>query len=791
MSILTRKLMRTISATRGQFLALVVIVTLGVLIYISMNTTYFNLTHSQQQFYQDNRFADYTFQVVKAPESVAARVEALPGVLKATGRIQKDVPVIKAGSQRATGRLTGCPLPVAEEVNRPYLLSGHWFDDKTSDKVGVLVDPQYAQANRLTPGQDIKIIADGKKVTLAVTGSATSPEFVYPMKDAGAVIPEPERFGIIMIPQTHAQQILGMPGQINQLLVDLAPGTDEKNIKGQIEAILEPYGNIGGYPRKDQSSHALLQAKLDGVKLVARSLPFMFFLIAAGIQFVILTRLIRSQRLPIGVMKALGYNNRQIMWHYTCYGLAVSLAAAVMGTGLGLGLAAVITKVFVQYFNLPTTTNGIDLAVIINSFLITSLVGIASGLLASRSVISINPAEAMRTQPPTGGRRTLLEDWPWLWQRLNSSWKMSLRSIFRNRGRFAVTVAGIISSVVLLVFALFMNDAVEFLMNQNFKQVNRYDYLVRFSEPTKYSEFSDWNRWDEVQRLEPMLELPVRFHAGGETQDEVLVGMVPSGQLKRVHDKFGRERQIPEEGILISKRMADKLGLQVGDEVTVETTLGIGPSRTSVLTIVGKNDPMTSTGSYVSYSTANRLLGEQEAATAVMMKLDAARIKTVEERLQEMSRISSVTSLAQEQGSFAELLGSTRSTIGMMLLFAGLLGLAIVYNTAVMTFNERQRELASLRVLGYSRREVTGLLRKETWVQAILGIVLGLPAGKAMGAAYMAKASTDLFSLPAIIYPRTYFIAAGMALLFVWMGQQLSIRKVSNLDMVEVLKNRD
>ncbi len=791
MSILTRKLLRTIQATRGQFLALVVIVTLGVVLYIGMTTAYYNLSRSQQQFYQDYGFADYTFQVVKAPESVIARVEALPGVVKATGRIQKDVPIIKEGNERITGRLTGYPLPMNNEVNRLHLLSGRQLDLQNSGKVSVLVDPQYAQANRLSPGRDIQLIADGKKVTLAVCGTATSPEFVYPMKDAGSLFPEPERFGILMVSQLQVQQILGLPGQVNQILVDLAPGVDEKEIKQQIEKILAPYGNIASYPRKDQSSHVVLQAELDGIQLFARSIPFMFFLVAAAIQFIILTRMIRSQRLSIGVMKALGYNNRRIMWHYTAYGLAVSLAAATLGSGLGIGLATVLNNLYAQFFNLPALVNDVNIQVVLNSFLITSMVGVASGLFASRSVIRINPAEAMRPQPPSSGRHTLLESWSWLWKQLSSSWKMSLRSIFRNRGRFVVTVLGIISSVVLLVFACFSLDATDYLMNQNFKQINRYDYLIRFTEPIKYTEILDWNRWDEVQRMEPMMELPVKLYAGEHSEDEVLVGLEPWSRLKRVYDKLGQERQIPDQGILISKRIADKLGLQVGDEVKVETTLGIGPSRSSYLTIMGINEPMTGGGSYVSLGTANSLLGEQEVASAVLLKLDAAQMISVEKRLQEMSRVSSVTSPAQEQETYEELMGTASTSIAVMILFAGLLGLAIIYNTSVMTFNERQRELASLRVLGYSRAEVTGLLRKETWIQAILGIGLGLPAGKAAGAAYMASASTDLYSFPVIIYPRTYFIVALVAMIFVWMGQQLAVRKVGQLDMVEALKNQD
>lgn len=269
------------------------------------------------------------------------------------------------------------------------------------------------------------------------------------------------------------------------------------------------------------------------------------------------------------------------------------------------------------------------------------------------------------------------------------------------------------------------------------------------------------------------------------------MGLLPSSDLKRVYDKLGRERQIPEEGILLGKQAADKLALQPGDEVIVETTLGIGPSHSSRLLIMGINEAMVGSGSYVSFATASKLLGEQELISAVFLKLDADNMPAVEERWQEMNQVAVISSPAREQESFKKLMETARASIAIMILFAGLLGFAIIYNSSLMTFNERQRELASLRVLGYSQGEVSGLIRQESWLQALLGIALGLPAGKAVGAAYMASASTDLYSLPLIIYPRTYFFVAGLALVFVWLGQQLAIRKVGRLDMVEALKNQD
>lgn len=792
MTTLSRKLLRTIRSTRGQFIALVIIVTLGVMVYNGMGTAFFNLSKAQQTFYQAENFADYYFQVVKAPASVSSKIEAIPGVLKASGRIQKDVSLVKEGNERAVGRITSYALPMEGEVNQLHLLSGRMFSSKISGNgIEVLVDPQYAAANQIQAGDRITIIAAGKKVNLAVVGTATSPEFIYPLRDAAMMMPDPQNFGIIMMATEQAEQLLDMSGQINQIVIKLVPGIDEKKMQQRAEELLQSYGNIASYPRKDQLSHAILQAELDGLKINSRYLPLILFLIAAGIQFVILHRLIKSQRLQIGIMKALGYNDAKIILHYTGYALCVSLVGCLLGVALGILLASFMSNVYSQYFNLPQAIGGISLQTVFNSVLLSMAVGAASGFLAARSVIRIYPAEAMRPEAPVKGNKIILENWPALWNLLDSGWKMSLRSIFRNRSRFIVSVLGVMSAVVLLIFSLFTNDATDYILTQNFQAVNRYDYMVRFTEPIKYSELQYWQQWQEVYQLEPMLELPVKIIYHGRSNDDLLVGINPQSDLKRVLNQAGERMAIPAEGLLISKRTADKLGVKIGDKVGIETKMGIGPSHKAEMLVLGLNDQFMGSGSYVSLTAANRIIGESQILSAVMFRVSKGSEAVLEKHLHALPAVRSVLSRDKELESYYAMMDTTIYIIGVMILLSALLGLVIVYNASIMAFNERKRELASLLVMGYSHTEVASLLRKETWMQAIVGIVLGLPAGKALGAAYVASVSTDLYSLPIIIYPRSYVLAVLAAILFVVIGQYLAIRKVGQLDMVEVLKNRE
>ncbi len=797
-STLLRKLFRTIKTTFGQFFALAAIVAVGVAVYITMTTAFFNLSRSQQVFYEEKGFGDYFFHVIKAPEGVLKQIQSVPGVIKVTGRIQKDVPVMREDNHRATARLTSYPLPMEKELNRLHLLSGRMFENESGAGITVLTDPQYAQANYLEPGKEIEILAGGKKIPLVFVGTATSPEFIYTMKDAATMLPDSKEFGIIMISHEKAQDILNMQGQVNQVIVKLVPGVDQKEVQKKIEQILEPYGNLAGYPRKDQLSHAALDAELNGLEKGSRILPVLFFIVAAAIQFILLVRLIRSQRLNIGIMKALGYDNRRIILHFTGYALCVTTLGALLGVVCGMFMASGVSGMYAQFFNLPRTIGGINGRAVLYSFIISTVLGAVSGITASWSITGLNPADAMRPEPPRSGGTVFLEKWQWLWRKLHTSWKMSLRSIFRNRSRFWVTVLGVMSAVALLVLALFTSDSVDYMMSRYFTDENRYDYIVKFTQPLSEDEILNWSRWEGVNRIEPVLEVPVKIFAPGadsekgKSKDNLITGLERSAQLKKVFNQEGEIISIPETGILVNERTAGKLGLKVGDKVRVETKLNIGPSRESFLKVMGINEQLLMAGgAFSSLETANRALGERGLITGVMLKVDPEMGDRIETRLKDMTRVASVLSKSKEKENIMQLMDSMIYFIGIMVIFALILGLAIIYNSSVMGFNERKRELASLRIIGLTNGDVSGLLFKEIGLQSGLGIALGLPAGRLLGELYIQAVSTEMYTMPMVVYPETYLQSAFVALIFVMIGYFFTVRRVKKLDLVEVLKDRE
>lgn len=792
MNVLNKKLARAVRGARGQFLAVAVVIMVGIAIYISMTTASENMARAKDLFYRENNFADYYFHVIKAPQAVVRLIEDVPGVTKATGRIQKDVPVIKADGERATARLTSYPLPMDTEVNRLHLLTGRLFEKYPQGSgIEVLLDPQYAATNHLAPGDTVTVIAEGKQKFLTVTGTATSPEFIYPMKDAASMMPEPETFGIVMVPHNQAQQILDMSGQINQVVIKLAPGTDEKKVAEQVKVLLEPYGNLADYPRKQQLSDAILHMELEQLSAMAVFLPTIFLGIAALIQFVMLGRMVRAQRLQIGVMKALGYSNPSILLHYTGYALVAAVAGALLGSVLGVIFANLFSSVYAVFFNLPQAIGSINFKAIFYGFSLSVIVGTIAGLTASRGVISVNPAESMNPAPPKSSGRIFLERWSWLWHRFGISWKMSLRTINRNRFRSAVTLIGVVLAVAMLVVALFTRDIVDYMINRCYFEEQRYDYMLRFTTPVKETELFNITRLDGVIKAEPVFEIPVRIHFMELVREDLVLGLPPGVSLKKLYSPAGKIQDIPGEGLLISETTAKKLHAKPGDKVTVETLLGLGPSHLSEIKIAGVNRQLVGGCSAISLASANRLLQESSLISGAMLKTDTGQAALLEKKLNEMTGIASISSRQKELDSFNKKLGYMVYSITIMISFAVVLGFAIVYNSSIMSFTERKRELASLRVVGFTTGEVSGLLLKENLAQLALGVILGLPCGRFLAHAYINAVNTDLYTFQAVIYPVTYVLSALGGIIFIMIAYGLAVKGVKRLDLVEVLKTRD
>ncbi len=787
------KLARTITSTLGPFLAVVAVVAVGLSVFVSMTAVSDNLVRSRDAFYRETDFADLFFHVVRAPEGVLERVSAVKGVLRATGRIQKDVWIIRDNGTRSTLRLTSYQVPMERELNRLKVQKGRLFDKEPEGGVlEILLTPQFAAANGYAPGSVVPVAAEGKEKPMEVVGIAASPEFVYAIKDAASVFEDPSAFGGAMISQKQARQVLDMAGSINQVLVRLAPGIDERRAREEIRSILEPYGNLADYPRKDQVSEAILRGELEQLKVFSTFLPAFFLGLAALMQAVFLGRLVKVSRTQIGLMKALGYDNGSLMLLYGGYSLVSSATGALLGILSGYGLAGLLVKLYAEYFNLPRLASGFDFRAAGLGFALSLFFGVAAGLAATRQVLSIRPAESMRPAVPARMHPVFLERWSSFWKGLDLSWRMGLRAISRNRFRSAVTFLGIAVSVGMLVVSLFTLDSMTFLFERHFGKELRYDLLVRFSYPVRETELLNFRRLEGVALAEPMFELPVRFHFGGRREESLLVGVAPGQSLLGVIDDGDTNLGVPVSGLLMDWNVARKLGVRAGQAVDVETLLGKGPSRRERAVVAGFSRKSVGAASYMDIGELNAILREKGLITGTTIKVrPGVGAGAVERETVDMVNVSSVLSRAREERYLEKNLGYMYVSIGILVSFSVLLGLAIIFNASALSFSERKRELASLRVMGFTKGEVALFLLKENLVLLVAATIVGLPFGRLLSEGYARAVSTDLFTFIAVVFPRTYLLASIGGMGFVVLAFILGFRGLERLDFAETLKARD
>lgn len=371
------------------------------------------------------------------------------------------------------------------------------------------------------------------------------------------------------------------------------------------------------------------------------------------------------------------------------------------------------------------------------------------------------------------------------------SWRMSLRSLSRNKVRAGVTLLGVIFAVSMLIISLFANDSIDYMLKKHYYQEQNYDYLVRLATPVKESDLLSIYRMPGVLKSEPFLEVPIKIINQNKSEDDMVVGLLESTTMRTITNPAGQPVKIQDKGIILSERTANKLGVAVGDQIKVKTTLGQGPARSAFLRVTGISRQLIGSGCYASLAQVNMILREAETTSGVMLKIDPGYERTIDSLLKEMNNVSAAASRQEELDGFMEKMGSMLFFTAIMVMFAAVLGFAIIYNATVISFAERKRELASLRVLGFTIPEVAGMLLKENLIQSVVGLVLGLPMGWLMVQAYVKAVSTDLYVMPAVVYPKTYLWAAAGGLIFVIVSYYLARRSVLSLNMVEVLKDRD
>ncbi len=790
MRVLHKKLFRALLQSPGQSLAVIAVVLCGTACYICIGSAYRNLLLTRDTYYAQYRFADFEVHLERAPETAVHKIEAIPGVHKARARIVKDVKVDIEGKQSSpVGRIISMPAKRGRVLNDITIEAGKYFSEGAQDEV--IVSPRFAEANNLELGDTLDVSVESRKYRLHIVGFGLSPEYVYMIRNVQELVPEPGRFGPLWVPRDFAAVAFDMREACNNIIaaVDNPGRVDE--MLDEAEEILSAYGVFAKTPRKDQISNRFLSDEIRGLGVSAKIVPAIFQGIAALILLVLLNRMVRTERTQIGLMKAYGYANSRVALHYLQFALILAGIGCIGAFGVGQWLAYEMIQIYVSIYQFPLLEARVYAEVLVIAMGVAIAFALLGAAMAAMRAARIHPAESMRPEAPRYGHQVFLERWRALWQRLAFTHKMIVRNIGRNAFRAGLNAFGVMVSTGILIVGFFTIDALHYGLHFQFFELQRQDMKLSFQMEQGKRTLYDVQRFAHVRRAEPVLEYPFEMRNGWRTKDTVVIGLPRGAELQKLITVEGNTVDVGADGLIVEEYLAQQLGLEVGDSVVLKPLMGrIDRERTVRVRQVVKQ--FLGVAAFMNIDALSRLLDEPFAMNAALLRIRPGMAGAINENLKDVAGIASVGVRDEAYQSVLDTLAQSMKVMNVMLvLFAGVIAFSVIYNVTAVSLAERQRELASLRVMGLTTQEVGRIMYYENFLLGFLGHLAGYPFGLAICRIIIRAYDSDLYRLPFHVEPSTFATAAGLTVVFVGFANLAARHKIQHLDLIEVLKQRE
>ncbi len=785
---LHRKLLRDLWHLRAQVAAIGVVAAFGIATVLVTYSSYRSLVLARAAYYADYRFADVFARLTRAPESLARRLAAIGGVAAVETRVVTDVTLDVPGlAEPATGRLVSVPAGRRPILNDVHLRRGRYLEP--GDRHAVLASEAFAGANHLDVGDRLGAVINGRWQTLEIVGIAISPEYTYEIRGGADLLPDNRRFGVLWMERESLGPAFDMEGAFNDVTLALAPGADEAAVIERVDRLLARYGGVGAYGHDEQVSARFLRDEIAQNRVSGTIVPAIFLGVAAFLLNVVLARLVGTEREQIGVLKAFGYSNRTIGLHYLTLALVALGLGSAGGVALGIWWGKAINAVYQQYYRFPELPYRLDAAAVGLAVLVSVAAATVGALAAVRRAAALPPAEAMRPEPPPRFRAGPAERLG-LHRLFAVPGRIVLRNLERRPVKAALSAAGIALSVTILLVGRYFYDAFDGLLDLQFREVQREDVTVAFTLPQPRGVGFELAHLPGVLRAEPYRAVPVRIRAAYRSRRTAILGLAPSGELRRLVDGRRRRVPLPSEGLLLTAKLGDVLDVRPGDTVTVEVMEGGRPVRP--VAVAGLIDEPLGLSAYMAAAALDRLAGEGATRSGAFLATDPRAEERLFTRLKRLPAIQGMSSRQAAVTSFQETIGHSMGiATAVLILCASAIAVAVVYNSARIALSERARELASLRVLGFTRGEITRMLLGEQAALTVAAIPVGLLAGYGFCALLSRTYQWELFRLPLVVSGRTYVFAAGVVLLATIASGLLIRRRLNRLDLVSVLKTRE
>ena len=787
MRAIDRKLLRDLWTTKAQVISIALVIASGISGFIGCISTFESLQWSRDRYYDTARFPHVFAAVTRAPVAIEERIRAIPGVTEVETRVVRDAQLSIPGvTPPMIARLIGIDFDRRPAMNRLTLTSGRWpVAGATHD---ALINERFLTARALKLGDSVNVLVNGRLERFAIAGTVLSPEFVIATRGGG--LPDDEWFAVLWVDGKALAAAYNMEGAFNSALVRLEHGASIAAAIASMDLLLAPYGAVGAVGREDQISHKLLSQEINQQKIFGTVLPTIVLAVAAFILNVVLHRHVNTQRPEIAALKALGYDDRRIAVHFLQFAAVIVILGAVFGIGVGWWFGHAMTQMYTRFFHFPEFNFIIPPWVVVAGTVIALVAAVAGTLAAIRGVVRLRPAEALRPPAPAQFRPLLVERLGYA-ELLTPSQRMVMRNLERKPLRALVTVAGIAGAAAVMLAGIFWGDALDHFVDVTFNRANRGGVQVGFVQPVVRAVRFDLERLPGVRQVEVTRASPVLLKAGHRSYRAVINGIGDDAKLMRAVDGHVLAVVPPSpDGIVLTSRLAERLGLRPGDVVHAELLEGTRASAD--LRVAGLVREIAGMNGWMRLDDLNGLASDGDVVSGAQLLVDPA------EEAQLLAALKDVPAAAVVVVS-RSLLETFRATTARNILFftsvmagfAATIAAGVVYNNARIQLSERAWELASLRVLGFTRREVSVLLLGELALEIAVAVPVGLLAGFGLVTLLLALMPHEVIELPRVVYPTSYLLSAAVIAVAGAASALVVCERVNRLDLVAVLKTRE
>ena len=781
---LDRKLLRDLKRLKGQAAAVALVMGCGLAMMITTRSLISSLDHTRAEYYEGHRFADVFGSLKRAPNNLAERLAALPGVAGVQTDIAAQVTLDLPGlDEPASGLVRSLPDFAAPELNRLFLRRGRWLTPGARREL--LVGEAFADANRLNPGDTLTLVMNGRRQDFRVAGIVLSPEYIFESRP-GSALPDSRSYGIFWMSYKEVATAWDLYGAFNHYALKLAPGADAAPVIAAADVLFKSYGGFGAFSRKDHPSHIRVSDEIRTLTILSIGFPTIFLGVAAFMTNAVLSRLLALQREQIAILKAFGFTNGQIVTHYLKFAGAIGCAGTALGGIGGLLLGRWMLGLYAPLYRFPELAFRPDPQAVALAFSVGVLAVVAGVLGSVRRAVRIPPAEAMRPEPPANYRPSLIERTA-LRRLFSHSFRIAVRNLGRRPTQALLTVAGLALATGLLVLPNTLQSGITEIIENQWDVVQRQDLNLGLAEPASRRVLHELERLPGVMHVEPSRSVATRIHFHGRNRQIGLRSLVAGAAHSRAINAQGHEVMPPPDGIIVSAKLAQVLGAQVGDELVVEVLEGRRPVR--AVRLVGLAQDFTGIAAYMDLTAINHLLGEGDIVTGASFTIDGAHRAEFLRAIKGIPRISWISIKESLRQSFRE---TTAKMMGMLttlyLTMAVIVAFGVIYNNARISLAERARELATLRVIGLTQREVGAVIVIELALLALLAIPLGLTFGAAFSAGIIQSVNTETVRLPLVYTSYTFTFATLVVVVASVLSALVVLRKLKQLDLIGALK---